>query len=61
MLAPMEQEILDIIIRALHEDIGRGDVTVAATIPVDAKGSFRFVVQGVCESTVVALVHCCGS
>lgn len=41
----MEQEILDIVRRSLAEDIGRGDVTVAATIPADARGSFKFVAR----------------
>ena len=41
----MQPEIQDIIIRALHEDIGRGDVTVTATIPPEARGSFKFVAR----------------
>ena len=55
----MEQEIQDIIIRALHEDIGRGDVTVIATIPVEAQGSFKFVAREkmvVCGSEIAAHV-----
>lgn len=38
-------EFLEIILRALKEDIGRGDVTVAATIPMEARGSFKFVAR----------------
>jgi nicotinate-nucleotide pyrophosphorylase (carboxylating) len=55
----MEQEIQDIIIRALHEDIGRGDVTVSATIPADARGSFKFVAREkmvVCGSEIASHV-----
>ncbi len=41
----MELEIKKIITQALAEDIGKGDVTVAATIPADMQGNFTFVAR----------------
>jgi nicotinate-nucleotide pyrophosphorylase (carboxylating) len=55
----MDLEIKNIIAQALKEDIGAGDVTVAATIPADMQGTFTFVAREklvVCGLNVVAQV-----
>lgn len=36
-------ELLDLVDRALAEDVGSGDVTTAATVPADARGRARVV------------------
>ena len=50
----MDLEIKNIIAQALQEDIGAGDVTVAATIPADLQGIFTFVAR---EKMVTCGLH----
>lgn len=55
----MDLEIKNIIAQALKEDVGKGDVTVAATIPPDMQGEFTFVAREklvVCGLDVAAQV-----
>jgi len=41
-------EVIDLIARALREDVGRGDVTTATTVPASARGSARVVSREAC-------------
>src|SRR5215204_4999277 len=40
---PMDEATLDLIDRALAEDVGPGDVTTEATVPVDARARATIV------------------
>lgn len=64
-MIPTEQQIKDIVLKALEEDMGNGDITTRSIVPLERKGFGRFIAKEngvigglqVAESVFLTLDH----